>query len=86
LSGVRIVEIDREYLKGRLTELKDWADYLHLSLTLDQPHEPGKLRLLEALASREELEKLRFELRTVRYRLENMAANLTPGTEPPRSR
>jgi hypothetical protein len=76
------VDVDRDYVKRRLQELKDWADFIHLSLTLDQPHEPGKLRLLEALAPREELDKLRFELRTVRYRLENMAANLNGQRDP----
>ncbi len=71
-----MVSMNREYIEYRLHELKEWADYLHLSLTMDQPNEPGKLRLLEALASPEELETLRFELRTVKYRLENLTANL----------
>ncbi len=78
-----MVSVNREYIEGRLHELKEWADYLHLSLTMDQPDEPGKLRLLEALASPEELEKIRFELRTVRYRLENLAANLKKTADEP---
>jgi hypothetical protein len=82
---VKIVDVDRDYVERQLNELMNWADYLHLTLTMDQPHEPGKLRLLEALAPELELDQLRFELRTVRYRLENLAANLNrvpPGPVP----
>ncbi|HVR84821.1 MAG TPA: hypothetical protein VMU54_10960 [Planctomycetota bacterium] len=76
--------INREYLARRLSELSEWADYLHLSVTIDQPFERGKLSLLEALAPGNELAQLRFELRSARYRLANLAANLglsAPGTD-----
>jgi hypothetical protein len=85
-NGAQMACVNRDYIEYRLHELKDWADYIHLSLTMDQPNEPGKLRLLEALASREELEQMRFELRTVRYRLENMAANLKKTLDPSQKR
>lgn len=69
-------EINREYLAHELRELCAWADYLHLSLTSDRPFERGKVRLLESLAPREELEQLRFELSSARYRLLNLFENL----------
>jgi hypothetical protein len=74
-------EINPEYLASQLQELSEWADYLHLSLTMDRPFERGKIQLLESLASAKELTQLRFELRTVRYRLENLCANLPSSKE-----
>ena len=84
-------EINSQYLASHLRELSQWADFLHLSLTMDQPFERGKIQLLESLASEKELTQLRFELRTVKYRLENLCANLpSPSKEafesiPPRA-
>jgi hypothetical protein len=70
-------EINREYLVARLKGLSEWADYVHLSLTIDQPHERGMIRLLESAVSEEDLHQLRFDVRSVWYRLSNLSVNLS---------
>jgi hypothetical protein len=69
--------IGREYLADQLKELSNWADYLHQSLTLDRPFERGKLKLLESLVPEDDLAQLRFDLRSVQYRLANLSVNLS---------
>ena len=68
--------VNREYLSDQLLELSNWADYVHQSLTLDRPFERGKLGLLEALVPKEELDQLRYDLRSIQYRLANLSAQL----------
>lgn len=75
--------VDREYIARQLKDLSEWADFLHLSVTMDQPFERGKVRLLESLLPTTELTELRTELRRVHYRLTTLSANLsvTPDIE-----
>ncbi|HLY73773.1 MAG TPA: hypothetical protein VKU80_06605 [Planctomycetota bacterium] len=75
-------DINREYLAGRLKELSDWADYILLSLSIDQPHERGTLQLLETLVPPEELKQLRFDVRSVWYRLANLSLNVATALPP----
>ena len=56
--------------------LETGKDNLGVGATVKHTFERGKIQLLESLASEKELTQLRFELRTVKYRLENLCANL----------
>ena len=51
--------VDALHVVRRLTELRDWAEYVHESLVRDQPYEEGKLQALLELAPANELEELR---------------------------
>jgi len=70
-------DVNREYLAARLKELSEWADYIHLSLSMDRPFERGKVGLLESLVPTVDLEQLRFDVRSVGYRLSNLSVNLS---------
>jgi hypothetical protein len=43
-----VIQADRVHVLRRLRDLRDWARYIHESLTADQPFETGKRDLLEA--------------------------------------
>lgn len=43
-----VVQADRVHVLRRLRDLRDWARFIHESLTADQPFETGKRNLLEA--------------------------------------
>ena len=70
-------DINLDYLAARLKELSEWADYIHLSLSIDQPHERGMKLLLDRVIPEEELQRLRFDVRSVWYRLSNLSVNLS---------
>lgn len=65
-----------ERLRAILIDLYGWMDYVLLGLTFEGLHENGKLRLLEELFSKDDLTKLRDEVRSARYRLLNMYENV----------
>src|SRR5579872_7215677 len=45
-AEVSMRDVNRECLAARLKELSEWADYIHLSLSMDRPFERGKVGLL----------------------------------------
>ncbi|MBI3855859.1 MAG: hypothetical protein HY293_09240 [Planctomycetes bacterium] len=43
-----VIRADRVHVLQRLRDLRDWARFIHESLSADQPFETGKRELLEA--------------------------------------
>jgi hypothetical protein len=54
-----MVYADPSHVLKRLKELRDWAEYIHLSLTEDQPYELYKLRVLNQLLGWEKVDRIR---------------------------
>jgi hypothetical protein len=70
------MSIDRDHVLRRLCDARDWARYVHDTLTLDEAHEPGKQALLEAMTAPEELRALQAESRALADRLRLLADRL----------
>jgi hypothetical protein len=76
--------VDETHVLRRLSELRDWAAYIHESLTEDQRYERGKLALLERQIGSEALKLVREEARVLLERLRALAreADLKPAGVP----
>jgi hypothetical protein len=65
--------VDRDHVLRRLCDARDWAQYVHDTLTLDEAHEAGKQRVLEGMTAPEELRALQAESRALADRLRLLA-------------
>lgn len=68
--------IDRCHVVRRLCDARDWAQYIHDTLSQDEPHEPGKQALLEGMTDPDELRALRDASRALAERLRALAKGL----------
>ena len=68
--------VDRDHVVRRLCDARDWAQYVHDTLAQDEPHEPGKQKLLEGMADPDELRALQAESRDLAERLRTLAERL----------
>ena len=77
-----IVRADRVHVLQRLRDLRDWARYIHESLSGDQPYEQGKRGLLEAYMGAEFLCGLAEDSATLGRRLETMIERIEASAAP----
>ena len=75
--------VDARHVARRLSELRDWAAYVHESLMTDQPYEAGKLERLSELADAEELRTLRAASYFLSRRLSELLARVEAGATGP---
>lgn len=65
--------IHRDHVVRRLCDARDWAQYVHDTLTQDEPHESGKQALLEGMADDDELRLLQSQSRELADRLRRLS-------------
>jgi len=72
--------VDADDVIARLQELRGWSDYILDALLVDQPHENGKLTILERRAGRQALKEARELASSLAAKLHNLAilVELTP--------
>ena len=72
--------VDAAHVVARLEELRGWSDYILDSLIVDQPHETGKLTILERRAGRQALQEARELASSLTAKLHHLAllVELTP--------
>lgn len=68
--------VDHDHVVRRICDARDWAQYVHDTLDRDEPHEPGKQKLLEGMTSPDELRALQDESRGLAERLRRLAERL----------
>ena len=64
------VQADRVHVLQRLRDLRDWAHFIHDSMTMDQPYETGKQDLLVAYMGEEFLREFAADSASLARRLE----------------
>ncbi len=70
------MSVDRDHVVRRLCDARDWAQYVHDTLTQDEAHEAGKQKLLEGMTEADELRVLQAESRDLADRLRKLAERL----------
>jgi hypothetical protein len=68
--------IDRDHVVRRLCDARDWAVYVHDTLTQDERHEPGKQKVLEGMTDADELRVLQAESRALAERIRSLTERL----------
>jgi hypothetical protein len=77
-----VVQADRVHVLRRLRDLRDWARFIHDSLTADQPFETGKRELLEAYMGEAFLREFDSESRSLADRLDAMIRRIEESAAP----
>ena len=77
-----IVQADRVHVLRRLRDLRDWARFIHDSLTADQPYETGKRNLLEAYLGEALLHEFDSDARSLADRLDVMIRRIESSAAP----
>jgi len=77
-----VVQADRVHVLRRLRDLRDWARYIHESLTADQPYETGKRNLLEAYLGEAFLREFDSDSRSLADRLDVMIRRIEASAAP----
>jgi hypothetical protein len=77
-----IVQADRVHVLRRLRDLRDWARFIHESLTADQPFETGKRDLLEAYMGEAFLHGFDSDSRNLADRLDVMIDRIESSAAP----
>ena len=77
-----IVQADRVHVLRRLRDLRDWARFIHESLTADQPFETGKRNLLEAYLGEAFLHEFDSDARSLADRLDVMIRRIEASAVP----
>jgi len=77
-----IVQADRVHVLRRLRDLRDWARFIHDSLTADQPYETGKRNLLEAYLGEALLHEFDSDARNLADRLDVMIRRIESSAAP----
>jgi hypothetical protein len=76
------VQADRVHVLQRLRDLRDWAHFIHDSMTMDQPYETGKLDLLQAYMGEEFLREFAGDSASLARRLELMIEKVEASAAP----
>jgi hypothetical protein len=66
------IEADVAHLLKRLTELRDWSEYIWHSVNSDQSFEKGKLKLLLELSDARTLQDVRDRARVLELSLSRL--------------
>jgi hypothetical protein len=77
-----IVQADRVHVLRRLRDLRDWARFIHESLSADQPFETGKRDLLEAYLGESFLQGFDADARSLADRLDVMIQRIESSAAP----
>ena len=77
-----VVQADRVHVLRRLRDLRDWARFIHDSLTADQPFETGKRGLLEAYMGEAFLREFDSDSRSLADRLDAMIRRIEESAAP----
>lgn len=77
-----IVQADRVHVLRRLRDLRDWARFIHESLSADQPFETGKRDLLEAYLGEAFLREFDGDARSLADRLDVMIQRIESSAAP----
>jgi len=77
-----IVQADRVHVLRRLRDLRDWARFIHESLSSDQPFETGKRDLLEAYLGEAFLHEFDSDSRSLADRLDVMIRRIEASASP----
>ena len=77
-----VIQADRVHVLRRLRDLRDWARYIHESLTADQPFETGKRDLLEAYMGAAFLHEFDSDSRSLADRLDVMIRRIEASAAP----
>ena len=77
-----IVQADRVHVLRRLRDLRDWARFIHESLSADQPFETGKRDLLEAYMGETFLREFDADSLSLVERLDRMIDQIEASAAP----
>lgn len=77
-----IVQADRVHVLRQLRDLRDWARFIHESLSADQPFESGKRNLLEAYLGEAFLREFDSDARNLADRLDVMIERIEASAAP----
>lgn len=77
-----IVQADRVHVLQRLRDLRDWATFIHESMSMDQPYEIGKQDLLQAYMGDEFLRDFASDSASLAKRLESMIEKIEASAAP----
>jgi len=76
------VQADRVHVLQRLRDLRDWAHFIHDSITMDQPYETGKQDLLVAYLGDEFLREFANDSASLARRIELMIEKVEASAAP----
>ena len=76
------VQADRVHVLQRLRDLRDWAHFIHDSITMDQPYETGKQDLLLAYMGEEFLREFANDSASLARRIERMIEKIEASAAP----
>jgi len=76
------VRADRVHVLQRLRDLRDWAWFIHESVTGDQPFEVGKRRLLDAYLGETFLREFDSDSRHLAEQLDRMIERIESSAVP----
>ncbi len=77
-----VVQADRVHVLQRLRDLRDWAHFIHDSMSMDQPYETGKQDLLQAYMGDEFLREFANDSASLARRLELMIEKIESSAAP----
>lgn len=77
-----VVQADRVHVLQRLRDLRDWAHFIHDSISMDQPYETGKQDLLQAYMGDEFLREFVSDSASLAKRLETMIERIESSAAP----
>ena len=77
-----IVQADRVHVLQRLRDLRDWARFIHESLSEDQPFEMGKRDLLQAYMGETFLREFNSDSASLADRLDRMIEQVESSAMP----
>jgi hypothetical protein len=80
MSTVR--QADRVHVLQRLRDLRDWAHFIHDSMSMDQPYETGKQDLLQAYVGDEFLREFGSDSASLAKRLESIIEKIEASATP----
>jgi hypothetical protein len=76
------IQADRVHVLQRLRDLRDWAHFIHDSMTMDQAYETGKHDLLVAYMGEEFLREFATDSASLAKRLEGVIEKIEASAAP----
>ena len=76
------VQADRVHVLQRLRDLRDWAHFIHDSMTMDQPYETGKQDLLLAYMGEDFLREFANDSASLAKRLSRIIETIEASAAP----
>jgi hypothetical protein len=77
-----VVQADRVHVLQQLRGLRDWAYFIHDSMSMDQPYETGKQDLLQAYMGEEFLRGFVTDSASLAKRLESIIEKIEASAAP----